>query len=41
MIEAVAQARIRNIIDSETTAYFSDTELSEFLEMATDEFVQQ
>ena len=36
-----AQARIRNIIDSETTAYFSDAELSEFLEMATDEFVQQ
>ncbi len=36
-----AKARIRNIIDSETTAYFSDDELTEFLEMATDEFVQQ
>ena len=36
-----ARARIRNIIDSETTAYFSDAELDEFMEMATDEFVQQ
>jgi len=38
---AGARARIRNIIDSETTAYFSDGELDEFLKMATDEFVQQ
>ena len=36
-----AQNRIRNIIDSETTAYFSNAELDEFLEMATDEFLQQ
>lgn len=36
-----ARARIRNIIDSETTAYFSDGELNEFMKMATDEFVQQ
>tara|TARA_R110002012_G_scaffold2179_2_gene10451 strand:+ start:9909 stop:10490 length:582 start_codon:yes stop_codon:yes gene_type:complete len=36
-----AQNRIRNIIDSETTAYFSNTELNEFMKMATDEFVQQ
>jgi hypothetical protein len=36
-----AVLRIRNIIDSETTAYFSDNELKEFIEMAVDEFVQQ
>ena len=36
-----AQNRIRNIIDSETTAYFSNAELDEFMEMATDEFLQQ
>lgn len=41
MNDAGARARIRNIIDSETTAYFSDTELDEFMKMATDEFVQQ
>ena len=41
MSPTVAKARIRNIIDSETTAYFSDEELEEFLKMATDEFVQQ
>lgn len=35
------RARIRNIIDSETTAYFSDAELDEFMIMATDEFWQQ
>jgi hypothetical protein len=41
MDDAGARARIRNIIDSETTAYFSDAELDEFLKMATDEFIQQ
>lgn len=41
MDDAGARARIRNIIDSETTAYFSDGELDEFMKMATDEFVQQ
>ncbi len=41
MTDANARARIRNIIDSETTAYFSDTELDEFMKMATDEFWQQ
>jgi len=41
MDSTAGKARIRNIIDSETTAYFSDAELAEFLEMATDEFVQQ
>lgn len=38
---ADAQNRVRNIIDSETTAYFSDDELTQFLRMATDEFLQQ
>ena len=38
---ADAQSRVRNIIDSETTAYFSDAELEQFLKMATDEFLQQ
>lgn len=41
MDATAARGRIRNIIDSETTAYFSDAELDEFLEMATDEFLQQ
>jgi len=41
MNDAGARARIRNIIDSETTAYFSDGELDEFMKMATDEFWQQ
>jgi len=36
-----SKARVRNIIDSETTAYFSDSELGEFLKMAVDEFIQQ
>tara|TARA_R100000322_G_scaffold38568_1_gene24199 strand:- start:560 stop:1150 length:591 start_codon:yes stop_codon:yes gene_type:complete len=38
---ADAQNRVRNIIDSETTAYFSNDELTQFIRMATDEFVQQ
>tara|TARA_X000001382_G_scaffold127105_1_gene114537 strand:+ start:182 stop:769 length:588 start_codon:yes stop_codon:yes gene_type:complete len=41
MTESAARDRIRNIIDSETTAYFSDAELDEFLKMSTDEFLQQ
>lgn len=41
MDATAARGRIRNIIDSETTAYFSDAELNEFMEMATDEFLQQ
>jgi len=41
MDATAAKARIRNIIDSETTAYFSDDDLADFLQMATDEFVQQ
>lgn len=41
MTEAQAVLRIRNIIDSETTAYFSDDELKEFIKMAVDEFIQQ
>ena len=41
MTDANARDRIRNIIDSETTAYFSNSELDEFMKMATDEFVQQ
>ena len=36
-----AVARIRNIIESETTAYFSDAELQEFIKMGVDEFIQQ
>jgi len=36
-----AVARIRNIIESETTAYFSDAELKEFIKMGVDEFIQQ
>ena len=36
-----ARNRIRNIIDSESTGFFTDDELDEFLEMATDEFIQQ
>lgn len=38
---ADAVARIRNIIESETTAYFSDAELQEFIKMGVDEFIQQ
>jgi len=34
-------ARIRQLIDREDTAYFTDTELGEFLESAVDEFVNQ
>jgi hypothetical protein len=41
MIESAAVLRIRNIIDSETTAYFSDDELEEFIKMSVDEFIQQ
>jgi len=36
-----AVLRIRNIIESETTAYFSDAELKEFIKMGVDEFIQQ
>tara|TARA_R110001599_G_scaffold194278_1_gene390404 strand:+ start:689 stop:1306 length:618 start_codon:yes stop_codon:yes gene_type:complete len=36
-----AVSRIRNIIESETTAYFSNDELKEFIKMGVDEFVQQ
>lgn len=36
-----AVLRVRNIIDSETTAYFSDDELKEFIKMSVDEFIQQ
>ena len=36
-----AVARIRNIIESETTAYFSNDELKEFIKMGIDEFIQQ
>ena len=41
MTESAAVLRIRNIIDSETTAYFSDDELEEFIKMSVDEFIQQ
>lgn len=34
-------ARIRQLIDREDTAYFTDTELGEFLESSVDEFVNQ
>ena len=34
-------ARIRQIIDREDTAYFSDAQLLMYTEMATDEFLQQ
>tara|TARA_Y100000356_G_scaffold111214_1_gene98346 strand:+ start:277 stop:441 length:165 start_codon:yes stop_codon:yes gene_type:complete len=34
-------ARIRQIIDREDTAYFSDSQLLMYTEMATDEFLQQ
>ncbi len=33
--------RIRQIIDREDTAYFSNTQLTEYIEMAVDEFLQQ
>lgn len=36
-----AVSRIRNIIESETTAYFSNAELQEFIKMGVDEFIQQ
>jgi hypothetical protein len=36
-----AVLRIRNIIESETTAYLSDDELKEFIKMGVDEFIQQ
>lgn len=35
------QARIRQIIDREDTAYFSAAQLDEFIEMGVDEFLQQ
>jgi len=41
MDAAAARNRVRNIIDSEATAFYIDAEIDEFLEMATDEFVQQ
>lgn len=41
MDAAAARNRVRNIIDNESTGFFTDGELDEFLEMATDEFVQQ
>lgn len=34
-------ARIRQIVDREDVAYFSNTQLSGFVEMAVDEFLQQ
>ena len=34
-------SRIRQLIDREDTAYFTDTELQEFLESAVDEFIHQ
>merc|ERR1711965_528879 len=34
-------ARIRQLIDREDAAYFTDTELGKFLESAVDEFVNQ
>tara|TARA_R110000764_G_scaffold197480_1_gene282642 strand:- start:1559 stop:2146 length:588 start_codon:yes stop_codon:yes gene_type:complete len=36
-----AVARIRNIIESESTAYYSNDELKEFIKMGVDEFIQQ
>ena len=39
--DASMYARIRQLIDREDTAYFSDTELGEFLESSVDEFVNQ
>ena len=36
-----AVLRIRNIIESETTAYLSNDELKEFIKMGVDEFIQQ
>jgi len=35
------RSRIRQLIDREDTAYFSDAEVDEFLESAVDEFVNQ
>jgi|TARA_R100000655_G_scaffold63880_1_gene102388 hypothetical protein len=35
------EERIRQIIDREDTAYFSDDQILLYLEMATDEFIQQ
>jgi hypothetical protein len=36
-----ARNRVRNIIDSEATAFYIDDEIDAFLAMATDEFIQQ
>jgi len=41
MDAAAARTRIRNIIDSEATAFFIDADLDAFLAMATEEFIQQ
>jgi|TARA_B100000768_G_C11199876_1_gene341271 hypothetical protein len=41
MTDDQAVARVRNIIESETTAYFSNDELKEFIKMGVDEFIQQ
>tara|TARA_R100000030_G_scaffold100860_3_gene95030 strand:+ start:684 stop:1322 length:639 start_codon:yes stop_codon:yes gene_type:complete len=38
---ASMQARIRQIVDREDTAYFSADQLNEYIEMAVDEFLQQ
>jgi len=38
---ATMQARIRQIVDREDTAYFSADQLNEYIEMAVDEFLQQ
>tara|TARA_R100000315_G_scaffold61924_1_gene41623 strand:+ start:160 stop:804 length:645 start_codon:yes stop_codon:yes gene_type:complete len=35
------QNRIRTIVDREDTAYFSNDQLNEYIEMAVDEFLQQ
>ena len=35
------RSRIRQIIDREDTAYFSDAQIDDFTKMATDEFLQQ
>jgi len=41
MDAAAARNRVRNIIDSEATAFYIDDEIDAFLAMATDEFIQQ
>lgn len=41
MDAVAARNRVRNIIDSEATAFYIDDEIDAFLAMATDEFIQQ